>query len=138
MGLGGRRGGGLGNTSYKIWRPTRSSTGQLYNPPSPSRPFHLSLASVPQLISMNIHYSMIFLLPHTNPGTFNDPPSPPLSARDSTLFVGSLIYNYDRQSEGSLLPTPFHSAVKAFRVRMLLEFQNLHHCLRAFLPRRGC
>ena len=96
-----------------------------------------SFASGPQLISMNIHYSMIFLLPQTIPGTFHNPlpshltlPNPlPQPAHDSTLFVGSLIYNYDRQSEGSLLPTPFHSAIKAFRLRMLLEFQNLPLCL---------
>ena len=35
--------GAMRNTSYKIWRPMRSSTGQLYNPPPSPHPFHLSL-----------------------------------------------------------------------------------------------
>lgn len=47
----------------------RFSTGQLYNPATSSThpPLPLSLALVPRLIGMNIHYSMIFLEhPHTS------------------------------------------------------------------------
>jgi len=69
----------------------RFSTGQLYNPAISPSPLP-SLASVPRLIGMNIHYSMIFLehlMLYYAQGDF-------------LVRGGSLIRNNDRQTLRSM------------------------------------
>lgn len=71
-----------------------------------------SLATVPQLISMNIHYSMIFLLPRQLL-------LPPLSR----LHPRSLIYNCDRQLRDPYKTFPFYCAVREVYVLQRFAFE---------------
>lgn len=138
------------NTFYKIWRTDAILNGTTLQPTSllPSSSFPSLTLFGPA--THQHEYSLfddISLATHTYIYIHINLPLAPLpftifvSVSILPLFVGSLIYNYDRQSEGSLFfpPLPsvplvsFHSNVKAFRFPMLLEFQNLPHCLRALL-----
>lgn len=129
-----------------------SSTGQLYSWAPRPRPFRLppTRFALPQLISMNIHYSMIFL---SWPCTYNPPvavprlfPSllhPPARAIQRSLPAlsappgrrRSLIYNYDRQPRGDLYcSTPLRSAVKIACARNIRILESLSALLSPLGP----